>query len=384
MNVNNHKQTDSLLLITVMIMLVLGLAMIYSSSSFRAADQYGDLNLFVKKHLIRLGVGLCIMFIFSQIDYHYLKMITPVLMVILIILLFLAFFGNRINGSRRAVMLLGKQFQPSEFMKIGIILYLAKIFGSTWKQSELSDDQITVNFFFLLFIVGLILLEPDLGTSIIVFSLGFMIFFLAGVAYRQLLKLFVYLLPMVLGGLFVFRYQLVRIEDFINSITRSGPMSYQVEQSIIGLARGGAFGVGYGAGKQKLFFLPEPFSDFIISSLGEEMGFLGLALVFVLLAIILWRGIQIAVKAPDRYGYLLAGGVTMLIMISAVINAGVAVNLFPCTGLPFPFLSYGGSSLIALLAGVGIMLNISKQGAVSYKTFTSKRAGRSSKWRAGS
>ena len=153
--------------------------------------------------------------------------------------------------------------------------------------------------------------------------------------------------------------------DFVQFILGKADMNYQVRQSVIGLAHGGLTGVGYGEGKQKLSFLPEPFSDFILSSLGEELGFLGLMLVFILVAVILWRGIRIALRAPDEYGYLLAGGITAMIMINAVMNAWVVVNLLPTTGLPFPFLSYGGSSMMIHLAGIGVLLNISGRRTVT-------------------
>lgn len=156
-------------------------------------------------------------------------------------------------------------------------------------------------------------------------------------------------------------------------------MSYHVKQSIIGLANGGFKGLGYGVGKQKHYFLPEPFSDFILACFGEEFGFIGIFILFVLLAIVLWRGIRIALRAPDRYGFLLAGGITAMVLINALINACVVVNLFPTTGLPFPFVSYGGSSLLVHLLGVGILLNISKKRIVPYKDFTAYR-GRVARW----
>jgi cell division protein FtsW len=231
-----------------------------------------------------------------------------------------------------------------------------------------------VHYFIVLMVVGLVFLEPDLGTALIIFAVGFSMFYMGGVSWRQLGKMGLCLLPIVIMGISVFGYQKQRLVDYIHSITGTGPMSYQIKQSIIGLAQGGLAGTGVGGGKQKMLFLPEPFSDFILSSLGEELGFLGLCLVFIMLGLILWRGIRIAQNAPDKYGYLLAGGITVLIMVNALMNAGVVVNLLPTTGLPFPFLSYGGSSLIVQLMGVGILLNISKKKAMSYKRYSEKRA----------
>ena len=199
-------------------------------------------------------------------------------------------------------------------------------------------------------------------------------FFLAGVSWSRLSKMALALVPLVMFGIAIFEYQRQRLVDYWEAVSGSGPMSYQVKQSIIGLAHGGMTGLGYGAGKQKLYFLPEPFSDFILASYGEEFGFLGIFVLFGLLVILLWRGVHIALHAPDRYGYLLAGGITGMILINTLVNAGVVVNLFPTTGLPFPFLSYGGSSLFVHLMAVGMLLNISSKSGVPYKEYTAYRA----------
>ena len=181
------------------------------------------------------------------------------------------------------------------------------------------------------------------------------------------------LLPVVLMGMLFFPYQRKRLFDFLKSVLGKAPLEYQVKQSIIGLANGGISGVGYGEGKQKFLFLPEPFSDFIYASFGEEFGFIGVCILFGLVLIVLWRGIHIALTAPDRFGYMVAGGIVSMIMINALINAGVATNLLPTTGLPFPFISYGGSSLLVQMIGVGILINISKHRVNSFAKFSAER-----------
>jgi cell division protein FtsW len=175
-------------------------------------------------------------------------------------------------------------------------------------------------------------------------------------------------------GMVLFPYQKKRVLDYVNSVFERGELNYQVKQSLIGLANGGLTGVGYGEGRQKYLFLPEPFSDFIIAHTGEELGFFGMVFIFGLIALILWRGFRIAMAAPDRFGFLLAGGITSMILINALINAGVVLNLLPTTGLPFPFISYGGSSLFVQMTGVGILLNISQKVDVPFAEFTRERS----------
>jgi len=368
------RKYDSILLLAVMLLVMIGLLMIYSSSEFRAEQNYSDSTLFLKNHLVRVIFGIILMLIASKIDYRRYKVAAPFIFLSIVILLIFVFFGHKVNGSRRALVLFGKDFQPSELMKLGVIFYLAALFGKKWKGSEIPDNRILVHYGIILAVIGLIFLEPDLGTSLVIFLITIIMFFLGGVKLQLITRMMLGLLPIVISGLLIFSYQMKRLSDYVSSVFGNGDMSYQIEQSIMGLANGGLIGTGYGSGTQKLLFLPEPFSDFILASLGEELGFIGILIVFLLLAVILWRGMKIARQASDKYGMLLAAGITFLIVITALLNAGVVVNLIPTTGLPFPFLSYGGSSLLVLMTGIGIMLNISKDSPLTMKRFTRQRA----------
>jgi len=379
MRESEERSVDRWLLGVVMILVVLGALMVYSASSFRGAEKYGDPAQFVKNHLIRVCLGLVLLFVLSRFDYRRYRWITPLLLLMMTMLLVGVLFGPEFQGSRRSFLVFGKQFQPSEFMKLTMILYLAAIFAKGERSPSFQSKTLMVHYVIVLMIIGLIFLEPDLGTSLVLFFLAMTMFYLAGLHWKQLAKMGLFLMPLISLGLLLFPYQRQRVADYLGSVTGSEPMSHQVKQSIIGLANGGLTGVGYASGRQKLFFLPEPFSDFILASLGEEMGFIGVALVFGLLLFLLWRGIRIARHAPDRYGMLLAGGITAMILINALMHAGVVVNLLPTTGLPFPFLSYGGSSLLVQLAGVGILMNISRKTVVSYRRFTMER-GRLARW----
>jgi cell division protein FtsW len=379
MSVNEVGNGDRVLLGVVVILILLGILVVYSASSFRGAEKYDDSARFLKLHLRRVLLGFLFLFCASKFDYHGFRWVTPFMFFLFFGLLVVVLLGPEFHGSRRSILLFGKRFQPSEFMKLTLIFYLAAVFANRKRSRAYRGNRLWVHYITLLMIVGLVFIEPDLGTALVIYFIGFAMFYLSGIAWKQLAKRVLFLVPLILMGIVLFPYQRERFVDFWGSVLGKGPMSYQVKQSIIGLAHGGFMGVGYGAGKQKLFFLPEPFSDFILASFGEELGFVGILILFSLLVVVLWRGIRIALRAPDLYGYLLAGGITTMILVNALINAGVVVNLLPTTGLPFPFLSYGGSSLLVHLIGVGVLLNISKKVVVPYRDFTLKR-GRRSKW----
>ena len=362
-----QQQTDKFLLVSVLILIILGIFMIYSSSSIRGAEKWGDSTRFIKAHLVRVGISLFFLIFVSKIDYHQFRWMTPFLLMITLILLVYVLFQPVFHGSRRSILLLGKRFQPSELMKLTIILYLAAILAKGLRSDIVEGKHLFVHLGLVLGSVGLVLMEPDLGTSMVIFIIAVVMFFLSGLEWRQLFRLMWMIPPVMAIGILAFPYQRKRLFDFVNYILGKTSLTYHVKQSIIALANGGFAGVGYGEGRQKLSFLPEPFSDFILASLGEELGFLGLLFVFVLLALILWRGIRIALRAPDQYGFLLASGITIMIMVNALLNAGVIVHLLPTTGLPFPFLSYGGSSLFVHMVGVGILLNISQKQVAAMK-----------------
>jgi cell division protein FtsW len=373
MKKQKKNKIDFILFGTVMVLVIIGILIIYSASSFLGSEKYGDSVLYLKRHLIRVLAGIVFLFWFIQFDYHQIRWLTPFLVLMFMGFLIYVLSGPEFHGSRRSMILLGKQFQPSEFMKLVLIFYMAAVFTRKNRYINSQNKKLIVHYIFVLGIVGLVFIEPDLGSALVLFSIGFSLFLLAGIGWSQLAKMIWGLIPLISIGMILFPYQRKRMIDFLSSILRSGSLGYQVKQSMIGLANGGITGVGYGEGKQKLLFLPEPFSDFVLSSLGEEFGFIGILILFTLLIIVCWRGIYIASHAPDRYGYLLAGGITVMIMVNALINSGVTINLLPTTGLPFPFISYGGSSLLVHLIGVGILLNIYQQSMVEREESQSRR-----------
>jgi cell division protein FtsW len=367
------KSVDRWLMGAVLVLIILGILCVYSASSYWGADRHGNAMLFMRNHLVRVMVGLIGLVILSNTPYYRLRSWTPAFLALTLTLLMVVLFLPSFHGARSSFVMLGKRFQPSEFMKLVIILYLSAVFAKALDTERLDAKQTGIHFGMLLLTVALVFMEPDLGSAVVLFLVGFVLFVIAGVEWKILLKMSGAIALIILPGILIFPHQRDRVFSFVASIFGGGEVEHQARHSLIGLAHGGLFGVGYGEGKEKFLFLPEPFSDFILASLGEEWGFIGILAVFLALLVILWRGYRIAVRAPDCYGYLLAGGITSMILVGALINAAVVVRLLPTTGLTFPFISYGGSSLLVHLAAVGILLNISKNKGLPSKDYSYRR-----------
>lgn len=375
MNHPEIKHPDRLLLAVVIALLILGTGVIFSASSFWSADRHNDYAVYLKRQLLRVVIGLAIMFLASKLDYHRYREWTPFLVPVMFALLIAVLFCPKINNVHRTLPLFGQKFQPAEGMKMMLILYLSAVLAreTATDRRPLWESTLLYHYLYLVVSTGLVLIEPDMGTAMVIFFVGMSLFFLGGTPVRTLAQMTVLVSPLIVVGMAVNPYQLARLKMFVSSLTGSRELPYQIKHSLIALSRGGLFGVGFGEGHEKNLFLPQPFSDFILSSLGEELGFVGILILFLLLLVVLWRGCRIALHAKDQYGFLLAGGVTSMILINALINAGVVMNVLPTTGLPFPFISYGGSSLFAHMFGVGILLSVSRRMVPSFRDFTSER-----------
>ena len=355
------EKGDSVLLMSVLLILSLGVAMVYSASSVLGFERFRDPMHFLKPHLIHAVIGMAALVFLSRMDYHRFREITPALLLLTFCLLIAVFFFPAVKSSHRSIPIAGQRFQPSELMKLVVILYLAAIFARGTKSRALQGRAVFVHYGVLLLIVGCVCGEPDLGTSALIFVIGVLMFYLSGLGWKRLAQMVVLLIPLAGLAMIRFGYQKERLIHFIGSVFSDDALTYQIRQSFIGLANGGFGGVGFGEGKQKMFFLPQPFTDFMVSSLAEELGFLGILILFFLVTLFLWRAFRTALHAPDRYGYLLAAGIGSMVLLGILVNTAVVVHLLPTTGVPFPFLSYGGSSLTVQLAAVGILLSISRQ-----------------------
>lgn len=353
---------DILLLLSVLLLIVIGTAMIYSASSFKAEEQFGDSNYFLKKQLLRIFIGLVLMIIFFHIDYHDLQKLSWVLLIFsTLLLIYVLFKGLKINGSQRSFEIMNFVFQPSELAKYVLIIFLSYFITVKGNRIREFNNGLFPALLIIAMVLIPILLEPDLGTAIIILTITGILLFVGGSNLYHLSAISIFSVGAIAFVLANFSYQRARLFAFIDTVRGQIDPPWQVLQSLICFANGGLWGLGLGNSKQKLHFLPQPFTDFIFSIISEEAGFIGGTIVLFLFLVILWRGIWIALNAPDKQGMLLAVGITSSITIYALTSVAIAVNLLPITGIPMPFISYGGSSLVMNLIAIGILLNISTQ-----------------------
>lgn len=351
------KKPDILLLISTVFLTLFGLFMIYDASSYVAFRDFSDKYHYVKDQILWVILGFGALTFFSFFDYRKLyNLALPILVsgIFLLILVFIPGIGIKVLGAKRWVDFGLFVLQPAEFVKLGLSIYLAAWFSTKEKGRFLA-------FLMLLgLILFLIMLQPDMGTAFIILSEAFAVYFLSGASIRN----FLILMPVtaILGLLFIKLepYRMARFETFLNPNQSLETSSYHVRQILIALGIGGLTGVGLGNSLQKFAYLPENATDSIFAIIGEELGFLGAAFIILVFVIIAWRGFYISTKAKDNFGKLLAGGIVTFISMQTLINLASQTALLPLTGIPLPFISYGGSALIMNLTAVGILLNISR------------------------
>lgn len=351
-----------MLIAIVLILVFLGMVMIYSASAILADFKMKkDSSFFLIRQASWLLISSAGLFLLAKIDYHRLKKISYVSLFLSSIFLVLVLFLDPTKGVKRWIRLGPVGFQPSEFFRYSFILFMA--FTLVKKGEKIKQfKHLFLPYLVVLGVSGLLLLkEPHLGGLFTLVLSSLVLLYLAGAKFRYLL--FITLPVIVAGLLFVFvrGYEKDRIVDYVKALEDPLQGSYQLKQAVLSMGNGGLTGVGLGEGRQKLFFLPEPHTDFILATIGEEGGFFWVGGILVLFFLLAWRGIQIARRAPDLLGYYLAFGLTFTVFINFVINSSVVLGLLPTTGIPMPFLSYGGTSLFFNLAGVGIILNVSRQ-----------------------
>jgi len=365
---------DKTLLAAVMALIVIGFMAIFSSTAPKCLSDGVSPFLFLQKQLGAFVVGFFLMMFFTNFSYKKLEKYNMPAAVILIILLFLVKFsslGVSVNGATRWLNL-GVQIQPSEFAKPILVMLLASVFKDN--ASILKPENWQKAFIPIIIIVFLIFLQPNLSMVLLLFITAFVMYVCAGgalfvifsflsavVAGLFLLITKIAMATMISGAAGVKTYQLGRIKTWLNPELDPLGKGYNIIQSLIAFASGGFMGLGYGASVQKRAYLPECHTDFIFAVMAEEWGFIGCLFVIVLFLTILYRGILIAIQSQDMYGKLLAVGLTFSICIQAIINMSVTSSLVPATGVPMPFISFGGSSLVTSMIMIGILLNISKK-----------------------
>ncbi len=359
----NKYAFDYWLLLATAALLVFGFLMVYSTT-FDLGLRYKENPVYyLTRQLGAMGIGVFVAVILMQFDYHVLRYASvPLIAVTIVLLLFVLFFGAVDYGAARA--LSQGSYQPSELAKLATILYIAH-----WLYSK-GDKIKQINYGLVPFSIitgamfALIVLQPALSTAILVTLISFTLFFVAGADLKQVLVVGLFASVVVAFMMVTLPHAAQRVTDYRAALVDPFQAGYQVRQALGALANGGLFGVGLGEGVQKFGALPLAHTDGVFAIVGEELGLFGALLLVGLLAFMAWRGFRVASRARDTYGFLLAVGVTVWIGYQALINLAVITSVIPFTGMPLPFLSYGGSSMLITVIGVGILLNVSRDGAM--------------------
>ncbi|CAN5481351.1 stage V sporulation protein E [soil metagenome] len=341
-----------------------GVIMVYSASAMIALKETqgeSQFTYFYKQFSFTLA-GLAVMYLSSKIDYHWYQKSWVVygLLALTVVLLFSVFNFPSINGARRWIRYSGYSFQPSELAKIALPVFLAYFLTKNEETiGELKETVLPCAAVFA-FLCALILVEPDLGTIIILSAIFTIVYFAAGARILHIGSVIAGCLLIGAIALISSPYRRGRIFAFLNPWENADDAAYQVVQGLYAIGSGGIFGEGFAKGQQKLFYLPYPYSDFIFAVVGEELGLIGTLAVVATFSLLLWRGVRAALLAPDRFGKLLGVGIITGIIVQALFNISVVISILPAKGIPLPFISYGGSSVVVTLFAVGILLNLSQ------------------------
>ena len=366
--VNKSNNGDVLLIVAVIFLALLGMVFIYSASNYSAQKTYGDSFYFVKKQAIGVALGTVAMLFTANYNYNKLKKFTlpiTIIAAITLILVFVPGVGVENYGAKRWIGVGGITLQPSEIAKFSLILFCASYVSSHPEKIKKFVGVIPVLLYGGITCL-LIIIEPNMSITVCVGMLMLTMLFAAGMRIRHFVFM---IIPAVIGGVLLILaepYRLNRLSAFLNPWSNPKGEGYQLLQSLYALGSGGWFGVGLFNSRQKFAFLPFAESDFILSVIGEEIGFIGLIAFFFLLGFIIFRGLKIATKAKNVFGYMLAVGITMIFGIQTIVNALVVTGSIPPTGLPLPLVSSGNTSIIIFMAEMGALYNISKQGSLTF------------------
>ena len=356
-----RRRIDPVIFFVSLGLAAFGAVMVFSASHILALDRYGDPFDLVKRHLLWAVVGFACMLAVSQMDpQHLRKAAYPLLIgsVLLLLMVFVPGVGRETGGARRWLMLGPFSFQPAEAAKVGLVVFLAHFLALKGERLR----EWTCGFLpaagFAAIVPGLMLLQPDLGTAALTAAVVGILLYLAGARLSHL-GACAMAAGFVLAGMVVFApWRMKRIAAFWDPFAAAKGAGYQLIQSLLAIGRGGLAGLGLGEGKQKLFYLPEPHTDFIYAVVGEELGLLGALCVVAAFVVLFWRGLQIAARCADPFGALLAAGVTFLVAAQAFLNMAVATGLLPTTGIPLPLISLGGSSMVSTLIALGMLISV--------------------------
>ncbi len=362
MSLENKNHIDLPVLFAVLTLMLLSLGVVYSASASYAQHRAGDSEHMLISHSVKVFLGIIALFIFMRVDYRRLQGLTKFAVVLTVVLLIgTLLLGGEAKGATRWLRFSNIGFQPSEFAKYALLFHLCTLFNK--KGEDIKDFK--KGFLPMMIWVGIITLlvmaQPNFSMGAMIFFLSMIVLYIGNVRFKHLFLTFLSLLPLIMVYMISAEYRQKRVMDFINSFGSETKPDYQAWQSILGFGNGGIFGAGPGESKQRDFFLPESYGDFVFSIVGEEYGFIGTIFFLGLFFLIMYRGFKIAKYSPDPFGCNLAISITIAITMYALINASVTLGILPTTGLPMPFVSYGGSSMVFSAAAIGVLLNISTQ-----------------------
>jgi len=365
-------KSDKLLFTATLLLVCASLVMVYSASAVIAMERYQKPTLFLFKQGTFALLGLLLMPLVMRIDYRVYRqpMVIWTALGLVTVALVAVLFGPRLNGARRWFSVAGLGIQPSELAKVAIVFFIAALLER--RMDRIDDLRYAVLPIGIAVggIVGLILLQPDLGTALAILVIAAVMIFSAGINYRYIFGLALVALPAAYIVLMSADYRRRRMMVFLNPWEDPLGDGFQVIQSLIAVGTGGLFGRGLMAGVQKLFYLPYPETDFIYAVIGEELGLLGTTFILACFCVIAWRGIRTALRAPDRFGSFLAIGITTMVTVQAFFNISVVLGLAPTKGIPLPFVSFGGSSLLISMLSMGVLLNVSQHASASHVVTT--------------
>lgn len=354
---------DIIIIITTLALLTVGMIMVYSASAVWATYKFDDAFFFAKRQIFFAGIGLISMFTIMSVDYWVWRKHAKLIIITCFLLLIIVLIPGvgLVRGGAQSWLGVGAfSIQPSEFMKFAMIAFLAKYLSENQRNITKFKQGLLPSLSLVILAFGLIMLQPDLGTGAVMIGTSIIMIYVSGAKSSHFIGLGLLGLVGLAALIISAPYRIKRITSFLDPWSDPLGSGFQIIQSLYAIGPGGLMGLGLGESRQKFFYLPEPQTDFIFAILSEELGFIGGTFVILLFSILLWRGIRIALGAPDLFGSLLSIGIIGMIAIQVMINIGVVIGLMPVTGITLPFLSYGGSSLTLMLVAVGVLLNISR------------------------
>jgi cell division protein FtsW len=354
------KPFDFYFFVLVISLLAMGLIMVFSASSEAARVTQGNAYHFIQRQMIWAVIGLGAMFFMTNFHYKKLQRLALPILVMTLFLLVVVLFFPPVNGARRWISLGFMGFQPSEVAKVAVVIFFAHALSMNYKKLKFFWKGLVPYLLVLAVIAGFLMLQPHFSAVVVIVIVGSIVLLIAGAKIWHFIGLGILATPVAIWAIVSEPYRMQRITAFIDPFKDKLGDGWQIIQSLYAIGSGGIFGLGLGRSRQKFLYIPEPHNDFIFSILAEELGLIGVTVVIGLFMMLVYRGIKIAMNAPDMFASLAAIGIISLVAVQVIINIAVVTSVMPVTGMPLPFFSYGGTTLLINMMAMGIMMNISR------------------------